>query len=508
MTSVNRVERPNVIWAIGGSDSGSGAGVQADLKTAQNMGVHCCQMITAITAQNSQSVQSVDAVDVEVLECQWQALEEDMPPSVIKIGLMANLDQIQWLAKRLDGIRRSLWLSQRPVIILDPVLSASCGDVLTDMATHEAVQVLLCPVVDIITANWEEAVKLVGLTASSSEATLIEGLHRIGVESVVLKGGHRPASKNDALKGYAQDVMSSRGQIYRATSLRHLGNGAHGTGCAFATMMACALAKSYPLKDAFVLAKAYVYRGIVNHVPIGKGTPCLGHQSLPDSIHCFPVVEGQQQALCGTAFPSCNTQSLGLYPVVDSVEWIARLLPLGIKTIQLRIKDKSAPKLRESIKEANRLAQAHEARLFINDHWQIAIEEGCYGVHLGQEDLDSADLDAIRDANVRLGVSTHGYWELLRAIQIKPSYLAIGAIFPTPTKDMTGQIQGVEKLASMLPLVEHTPVVAIGGITRENMDAVLATGVGSIALVTAITKAANPELATKQLMDKVAEYGE
>lgn len=498
--------KATIIWAIGGSDSGSGAGVQADLKAAQNMGVHCCQIITAITAQNSHQVQSVNAVDVEVLERQWQALEDDMPPLVIKVGLMANLEQIQWLAKRIEQMKRSLWLDVRPTVVLDPVLQASCGDDLTDMATHEALRELLCPWVDVITANWDEAVILAGAGPMASEASLIEAIHRLGVACVVLKGGHRPASQESALNGYAQDVLSSGDAVYRATNLRHLGHGAHGTGCAFATVMASALAKEYPLKDAFVFAKAYVYRGIVNNVPVGTGTPNLGHDGLPDSIRCFPLLEGQRQALCGTPFPSCDTQSLGLYPVVDSVEWIARLLPLGIKTIQLRIKDKNEPKLRESIRQANQLALKYQARLFINDYWQIAIEEGCYGVHLGQEDLDSADLTAIREANVRLGISTHGFWELLRAIQIKPSYLAIGAIFPTPTKDMTGQIQGVEKLAQMLPLAEKTPVVAIGGITPENMNSVLATGVGSIALVTAITKSPDPEMAAKQLMQTVAAY--
>ena len=131
--------------------------------------------------------------------------------------------------------------------------------------------------------------------------------------------------------------------------------------------------------------------------------------------------------------------------------------------------------------------------MFINDFWQLAIKHGAYGVHIGQEDLADADLVAIQQSGIRLGISTHGCYEFILAQQLQPSYLAIGAIFPTKTKDMTGQIQGLDNLRQVLALrpenMQKIPVVAIGGITLERAPEVIATGVDSFAVVTAITEA-------------------
>ena len=136
--------------------------------------------------------------------------------------------------------------------------------------------------------------------------------------------------------------------------------------------------------------------------------------------------------------------------------------------------------------------------MFINDYWQLAIKHGAYGVHIGQEDLQNADLAAIQQAGLRLGISTHGCYEFLLAQQLKPSYLAIGAIFPTKTKNMTGQIQGIDNLKQILELATDIPVVAIGGINQQRAKKVWQTGVDSLAVVTAITESENAEIAVKQ----------
>ena len=136
--------------------------------------------------------------------------------------------------------------------------------------------------------------------------------------------------------------------------------------------------------------------------------------------------------------------------------------------------------------------------MFINDYWQLAIKHGAYGVHIGQEDLQDADIATIQQAGLRLGISTHGCYEFLLAQQLKPSYLAVGAIFPTKTKNMTGQIQGVKNLKQILELATNIPVVAIGGITQQRAEQVWQTGVDSIAVVTAITESENAEIAVTQ----------
>ncbi|NIF24704.1 MULTISPECIES: thiamine phosphate synthase [Pantoea] len=198
-------------------------------------------------------------------------------------------------------------------------------------------------------------------------------------------------------------------------------------------------------------------------------------------------------------FPS-TAPVLGLYPVVDSVEWIARLLEAGVRTIQLRVKDRQDEDVEPAIREAIALGKQYQARLFINDYWQLAVRHQAYGVHLGQEDLDVADLDAIRAAGLRLGISTHDDAELDRALAIQPSYIALGHIFPTQTKDMPSEPQGLVELKRHLSRLQHIPTVAIGGISIARAPEVLATGVGSIAVVSAITQAEDWRAATATLL--------
>ncbi len=191
---------------------------------------------------------------------------------------------------------------------------------------------------------------------------------------------------------------------------------------------------------------------------------------------------------------------LGLYPVVDSVAWIERLLAVGVKTIQLRIKDKQDDEVEADIIAAVALGRRYDARLFINDYWRLAIKHQAYGVHLGQEDLESTELELIRAAGLRLGVSTHDDMEIDVALAARPSYIALGHVFPTQTKQMPSAPQGLEQLASHIERLADYPTVAIGGISLERAPAVLATGVGSIAVVSAITQADDWEAATAQLL--------
>nr|WP_274620410.1 thiamine phosphate synthase [Colwellia maritima] len=232
-------------------------------------------------------------------------------------------------------------------------------------------------------------------------------------------------------------------------------------------------------------------------------------QTWPSTASYFPKVIDELSVTYQLlpAFNSLNLhgKKLGLYPVIGSIYWLKRLLPLGLEIIQLRIKNVSGAALEQIISEAIALSKPYKTRLFINDYWQLAIKHGAYGVHIGQEDLSDANLAQIQQAGLRLGISTHGCYEFLLAQQLQPSYLAIGAIFPTKTKNMTGQIQGIDNLQQLLalrpqPSKKQIPVVAIGGINITNAAQVLATGVESIAVVTAITEAKEPEQALKQLV--------
>lgn len=188
--------------------------------------------------------------------------------------------------------------------------------------------------------------------------------------------------------------------------------------------------------------------------------------------------------------------SLGVYAVLPTAEWVGRMARAGLRTVQLRFKSADPQAVANEIRAAIAAVAGTGAHLYINDHWQAAIEAGAYGVHLGQEDLDrlsAHDLQRLRASGLRLGVSTHGYAEMLRAEAVNPSYVALGAVFPTTLKAMPTPPQGLGRLGVYARLLRHRPLVAIGGITPEHLPAIAQTGVGSFAVVRAITGVEEPE---------------
>ncbi|WP_313603095.1 thiamine phosphate synthase [Rhizobium sp.] len=186
------------------------------------------------------------------------------------------------------------------------------------------------------------------------------------------------------------------------------------------------------------------------------------------------------------------------YLIVDSADWIERLVPLGVQLVQLRIKDKAETVLRAEIRRANAICAAHGCQLVVNDYWHLAIDEGCDFIHLGQEDLVEADLAAIRRAKLKLGVSTHDIAELDTALAAKPDYVALGPVWPTILKKMKWQPQGVERVADWKRRIGDLPLVAIGGITAERAPLVLEQGAQSAAVVTDIVLNENPEARTRE----------
>ena len=181
------------------------------------------------------------------------------------------------------------------------------------------------------------------------------------------------------------------------------------------------------------------------------------------------------------------------YPIFDNTGWLRRLLPLGIKLVQLRAKDLDDDTLRQEIRTARDLCRDAGATLIINDHWQIAIEEGCDYIHLGQEDLDTADIDAIRAANLKLGISTHDKAELRRAMALEPDYIALGPIYPTILKKMKWHQQGLEKLTTWKDIIGDTPLIAIGGMSVERAQGAFDHGADVVSAVTDITLKIDPE---------------
>jgi thiamine-phosphate pyrophosphorylase len=186
------------------------------------------------------------------------------------------------------------------------------------------------------------------------------------------------------------------------------------------------------------------------------------------------------------------------YPIVDSATWVERLVRLGAQLIQLRMKDQPLDVVRTHIRVARVACESYGAQLVVNDYWQVAIEEACDFVHLGQEDLDGADLGAIRSAGMRLGVSSHDYAELDRALSTEPEYIALGPIYPTRLKKMKWAPQGLFRITEWKQLVGEIPLVAIGGLTVERLPQVFAAGADIAAVVTDIVKHDDPGARTRE----------
>ncbi len=479
------INKKPIVWTIAGSDSGGGAGIQADLKTFHALGVHGCSVITTVTAQNTVAVTDVHALATSVIDAQIQALADDLPAAAVKLGLQGDITALLSFLDQYSGYK-----------VFDPVIGASSGAQLNRRLSDLKA---LLPYADIVTPNLMEAQALTGISISSYSdmQAAARCLQQCGAKAVLLKGGHYQggAFKNDYYCDAEQSFWLAASTIDNANT--------HGSGCTLAAAITAALALGYPLADAVVIAKMFVHQGIRLAKPLGQGQGSVLQGSFPQQQQDLPFLSATPVLAPPAAFAELR-EAPGLYPVVDSSAWVLRLAKLGINTIQLRIKSGN---LAAEVAESVAIAKRYALQLFINDHWQLAIKYGSYGVHLGQEDLQQADLAAIRAAGLRLGISTHCFYEVARAHALSPSYIACGPIYKTDSKDMAFAPQGLARLAYWRRLLTY-PLVAIGGINSQRLVAVKETGVAGIAMISAITQAPVLELAVAELQGLMTGEGD
>jgi len=243
--------------------------------------------------------------------------------------------------------------------------------------------------------------------------------------------------------------------------------------------------------DAKVLGKAW------SRMAQGDGGfNALKWPNRPEHFDLLPWTRNMNP----NAFAECP-KHLGLYGIMPDAEWVKRMVDAELPTVQLRLKSEDRSKIRKQVRAAVEAVKESKTLLFINDYWEEAIDAGAYGVHLGQEDLEDANLEEIRVAGLRLGLSTHGYAEMVHADRFCPSYIAMGAVFPTNLKKMATVPQGLGRLYQYAKLMNNYPLVAIGGIDQDSIRAVSKSGVGSVAVVRALTEAKDPKAAVKHLQD-------
>lgn len=491
-----------VAWTVAGSDTAGLAGQVADVRAMEALGVHPCMITTAVTAQNNQQVVALNPLSYEQIQSQFNALEKDFSPVAVKVGLLPTVDAMKALSEFLEKYQGQ--------VIVDPVLASSSGKQLVDDEALEKYSELLAKAT-LVTPNIPELALLSGIEITDEES-ITKAAQRLlsqGAEAVLVKGGHAEylGSINH---DYVHDYFISGQHTFCLHSKKQDTDNTRGTGCVLASAITAALALGHSLEDAVVIGKMLLNQGLRQGYSI---TAESDHQkgplkplNWPNETQDLPLITASMTDPVDYHFPKCvehgtDQETLGLYPVVERASWLEQLLPLGVTTIQLRVKDLSGEALEAEIEQAIQIAQKYKARLFINDYWQLAIKHGAYGVHLGQEDLETAELSAISNAGLRLGLSTHCYYEVARAHAIKPSYLACGPVYHTDSKDMPWIPHGIENLMKWKELLPDYPWVAIGGINLERFPKVVQTGVSGIAMISAITQADEPEAVTKTMIE-------
>ncbi|OUR63903.1 thiamine monophosphate synthase [Methylophaga sp. 42_25_T18] len=472
------------VLLIGGLDPQGCAGISADVQTVSTHDCHAVPLVTCLTEQTSQGLTHTGALTEAEFMGQYQACIADFDIAAIKIGLIPNITIARCISNIID---------QHDVpIVLDPVLASTSGGIAVAEDVQQFILQDLLGKTTLLTPNLPE---LATLTQSEDvdqiEHSTIQLLSK-GLAACLVKGGHADSK-------WASDYFNDGDNAFYCYQEK-LNKDVRGTGCVLASSIASQLAHGQDSRDAIVLAKAYLNQGIRQADELGcysvfkHSMAALQLEDLPKL--CYdPKLIGKQ-----FNFPACPNR-LGIYPVVDSSEWIDKLIHENIKTIQLRIKDVSAVVRQQEIKRAVSLCDESIA-FFVNDYWQTAIDEKAYGVHLGQEDLHDANLIEIEQAGLRLGISTHSYWELSRALAVNPSYIALGPVFETTSKQMPFTPQGIERVKLWTQLLgDKYPLVAIGGIDQQRAEVLKQTGVGSVAMISAITKAVDYRTATKQLIN-------
>ncbi len=499
---------PPVIWSVAGHDSGGGAGLSADTRAAAAFGVHLCPVLAAVTAQNSQGVAAVFPLPADQVHAQLQALAQDLTPRVIKTGLLASVAAVQALCEVIDALRRD----QTVLLVIDPVLGATAGGAaFCDEALLQAYREQLLPRCDLLTPNRREAERLLGLPPGSSDSppTLAAALRELGPHAVCITGGDdasAPAQRELALDWIDVQAQDHQAQgwlaLPRMPSRHH-----HGTGCTFATSAAAALARGFPLADALVLAKMATWCALrAGHAAgAGAGPVRAGPDFIADPS-AMPVLSFGAEPLNGStvqrwrqvllANPTAQPVEMGLYAITEDPQRLHALAEDGYAQLQLRIKSGpglSEAALRQAIAAAVDGMRSHpHANLWINDHWQLALQAGARALHLGQEDWSALAADQrqqILDSGVHLGISSHSLWELARARGLAPHYIACGPVWATITKDMPWRPQGLDNLAWWVRMAGR-PVVAIGGITEAGrVTAARRAGAASACLVRALDQA-------------------
>lgn len=460
---------PHVV-TVAGSDSGAGAGIQADLKACAARRVYCSTVITAVTAQNTAGVQGVNIVPEDFVAEQLQSVLSDMHVDVVKTGMLPSLNIVKVLCQSLRKF---------PVkaLVVDPVMISTSGDILAGPSVLTGFQEELLPMADIVTPNVKEASVLLGnvpLKSVSDMRTAAKLIHDLGPRNVLVKGGDLPNSLD------AIDVFFDGEEFYELCSPRINTHNTHGTGCTLASCIAAELAKGSSMLAAVKTAKRFIETALdySRDLVIGNGTQ--------GPFDHFLVLKNMSQS--SSRQHRFKPNDLLLYAVTDSamnrkwgrsiVEAVKAAVEGGATIVQLREKDAETRDFLEAAKACLKICRSYGVPLLINDRIDVALACDADGVHVGQSDMPARLARTLLGPEKIIGVSCKTPEQAQQAWIDGADYIGCGGVYPTNTKanNRTIGLGGLKEVSEASKL----PVVAIGGIGLSNARAVMEIGVPNL----------------------------
>ncbi|KAG9447464.1 hypothetical protein H6P81_013592 [Aristolochia fimbriata] len=475
----NCKRKPPHVLTVAGSDSGAGAGIQADLKACGSLGVYCSSVVTAVTAQNTVGVQGVHPLPEHFVAAQLRSVLSDMEVDVVKTGMLPSIGILRVLCES---------LKEFPVqaLVVDPVMVSTSGDVLAGTSTLDGFRDELLPMADIVTPNLKEAAALLGGLRLETVADMHHAarcIYNLGPKNVLVKGGDLPDT-SDAI-----DIFFDGKQCHEFRVPRIKTRNTHGTGCTLASCIAAELAKGSSMLLAVQEAKRFVEGALLYSRDMVIGS---GPQGPFDQLYKF-----KDQAFTSYRGEHFDPNSLFLYAVTDwrmnkkwgrgIVDAVKAAIDGGATIIQLREKEAKTGDFLGAAEACKKICQSNHVPLLINDRVDIALACDADGVHVGQSDMPVSKVRKLLGPNKIIGVSCKTLEQAERAWVDGADYIGCGGVFPTSTKEnnITIGLDGLKALCSASKL----PVVAIGGIKKGNAGSVMELGVPNlkgIAVVSAL----------------------
>jgi len=480
------------VLLISGSDSGGGAGLQADIKACVSCGTFPTNAVSAVTVQNSHGVDHIHTIPGRVLTDQIHAVQSDIGSSCIKIGMLGSIENVKAVSEYLKRERHC------PPIILDPVLVSSSGSALAEQGLVNALKDDLFPLATMITPNISEASQLLdGMQIDSIDAMKVAAkrLHELGPRYVLVKGGHYMDSN-----AHATDVMYDGYQYIEFSKVFLDATNNHGTGCALASAIASYIARGETVTDAVSHAKEFVWRAMERSRGINLG---YGEQRPMNLAHhvdnwiepAHRIANDVDVSLYAVSSPHTTSQDKTDEEILDAIRAVVKG---GASVIQIRDKVSEGLHLTRIVSKIVRFCRPRGVKVIVNDRVDVCIAADACGVHVGQGDIPAAAVRRMIGPDKILGVSCKTIELALKAQHDGADYVGCGAVFDTPTKKTSRRIgvEGVKKIREKVSI----PVVAIGGLDASNVEQViLESTCHGVAVVRAIFDAQDIQSATKHL---------